>query len=241
LLNGAILAGAREHTFSVITWDGGILEADGVWPENATPVEIKGRFAEEPYQLSFAMHPLDLRFRLRAFETNGGVVMTLNAFYKESRADAHAEFVEGRSGPVRAWLKAPEVRLPGQILGLPDYREVLGSAAAEWSSNRFELQLAGTALPDADRGAGSEAAPFELRAAGDAAGVIIEKLESSLKGMEASLSGPLEIGRDGVVIAGSANLDVGVSAGLISRGKTQGRVEAQLFLESGSQFPFWPD
>ncbi|HVK58846.1 MAG TPA: hypothetical protein VM735_08715, partial [Candidatus Kapabacteria bacterium] len=87
-LNGAVEYRKKEYTVSVLTWDNGILDGSGVWPETAVPFEVKGKLTGEvPYQISYAMTPLDLRARLRVAETNGLLNAQLAAFYKENRAD----------------------------------------------------------------------------------------------------------------------------------------------------------
>jgi hypothetical protein len=58
LLNGSIQHRKKEYPMSVVTWDRGVLDGSGVWPESAVPFEIKGKFTGElPYQLSYVMTP----------------------------------------------------------------------------------------------------------------------------------------------------------------------------------------
>ena len=137
ILNGALQHKGKEYTFPVATWDKGTLDASGVWPETAVPFEIKGKLTgEPPYQLSYAMNPLDLRTRLRIVETNGLLNAQLATFYKENRIDLVANF--GRVGkfPLNATLKAPDFKLPADLLKLDRYSEVTGSLMGEWKTNQ---------------------------------------------------------------------------------------------------------
>ena len=175
LLNGSVELKDKEYSFQTITWEDGNLEANGIWPISQVPIAIKGKLTgEEPYQLSYAMHPLDLRARLRMWETNSGVQATVAAFYKENRVDLNAKFGTNGLIPEVANLKAPDFQLPGELLKLNDFREVTGSARAEWLTNQYTVELKAHGEPLSTR---TNVPPFdvELAAAGDTNSVRVER------------------------------------------------------------------
>lgn len=238
LLNGAVTSQGREYSFALAVWEQGQLAADGVWPENATPFEIKAKVAEAPHQLSFAMHPQDLRVRLRLFETNGLAGAIATAFYKGSRADLSAEFGESWV-PERAELKAPQLRLPAGLLKLDRHGDLEGAARAEWVSNRFTLSISAKAAPLHSAPEGTEPVEVRVEAGGSGEAIRIENLASSLPGLEAALSGPVELGSDGTVRSGQAELQLGADLARVPGLKVKGRMEAKVLLEPGSEIPFW--
>src|SRR5687767_8983656 len=201
LLNGTIQNKGKEYTLSVATWQNGVLDASGVWPETAVPFEIKGKLTgEPPYQLSYAMNPLDLRTRLRVVETNGLLNAQLATFYKENRVDVVANF--GREGklPLNATLKAPEFKLPGELLKLDRYAEVTGSIAGEWKTNQYSVEIKAHAEP-IFTATNTPPADIEISATGDTNSVHVQRAVSTLPGLKLTVNEPLEISYRGRMLS----------------------------------------
>jgi translocation and assembly module TamB len=221
----------------VVTWDKGALDASGVWPETAVPFDIKGKLSgEPPYQLSFAMTPLDLRARLRVMETNGMLNAKLATFYKDNRADLDANFARGGQLPVNATLQAPDFKLPADLLKLEKYSEVTGSLRVQWETNEYTLELKARAEPLVSAGE-IPAADVELSARGDTNSVMIERAVSTIPGLQLTVSSPLEVSYEGKMLSERSELRVDADLEKVPGVKLKGRVKGTILLEQGGEFP----
>ena len=237
LLNGAVQHQGKEYTFSVATWDKGVLDASGVWPETAVPFEIKGKLTgEPPYQLSYAMNPLDLRTRLRVVETNGLLNAQLATFYKENRVDVVANF--GREGklPLTATLRAPEFKLPGDLLKLDRYSEVSGSLMGEWKTNQYSVELKAHAEP-LFTATNTPAADIEISATGDTNSVHVQRAVSTLPGLQLTVNQPLEISYRGRMLSERSEVKINADLEKLPWFKMKGKVQGTILLEKGGEFP----
>jgi translocation and assembly module TamB len=237
LLNGMVVVKGREYTLPLVTWEDGELEADGVWPEDAIPVAIKGKLAKEPYQISYAMHRLDLRARLRVFETNQAVAADVTGYYLENRVDLGAEFgEESGAWPRIAKVSALEFKLPAELLKLEKYQEVTGSLTGEWSSNRYTVSLNARAEPFGDVG-GRPVVDIELEASGDTNRARVEKLLSTAPGLKLALSQPVEVDYAGRMLSGSSELEIELDLAKLPWGKLEGELNATVLLKPGGKLP----
>lgn len=237
LLNGAVEHRGKEYTFSVVTWDKGVLDASGVWPETAVPFEIKGKLTGDlPYQLSYAMTPLDLRTRLRVMETNGLLNARLATFYKENRADLEANFSPGGRLPASATLKAPGFKLPADLLKLEKYSEITGSLNAEWKTNAYTVELTAHAEPLVSAGE-MPAGDIEISARGDTNSVFIERAVSTIPGLKVSVNAPLELSYKGKMLSERSELQLDADLEKLPWLKVKGRIKGTILLEQGAEFP----
>ena len=235
-LNGIIEHRRKEYPLSMITWDRGDLEASGVWPISAVPIDIKARLTGQlPYQLSYAMHPLDFRLRLRVMETNGLLNAQLATFYKENRADVAANF--GREGtlPLTATIKAPDFKLPGELVKLEKYSEVTGSLTGAWKTNAYSLELKAHAQPWSD--SGMPPGDVDLAARGDTNSVRVERAVSTIPGLQLAVSDPIELSYRGQMLSERAEIQVDAELDKIPRLKMNGAVKGTILLEKDEPFP----
>lgn len=237
LLNGTVQYKGKDYGLSVVTWDKGVLDGTGVWPETAVPFDIKGKLTgEPPYQLSYAMTPLDLRARLRVVETNGMLNAQLAAFYKENRADLNANFGTEGKLPVTATLKAPDFKLPAELLKLEKYSEVTGSLMGEWKTNGYTVDLQAHAEPLVSAGQ-MPPGDIEITARGDTNSVRVEKAVSTIPGMQLTVSEPLEISYKGKMLSERSQIQVNAELEKLPWFKMKGKVQGTILLEQGGEFP----
>jgi translocation and assembly module TamB len=237
LLNGALVDRKKEYAMSVITWDRGVLDVSGVWPETAVPFEIKGKLTgEPPYQLSYAMTPLDLRARLRVTETNNLLNGQLAVFYKENRADLNANFAHEGEFPLNATLKAPDFKLPAELLKLEKYSEVTGSLNAEWQTNQYTVQFKAHAEPFVTAG-DMPPGDIDLAATGDTNRIRIERAVSTLPGLQLTVSQPLELSYEGKMLSERSEVQVNADLEKLPWFKMNGRIQGTILLERGGDFP----
>jgi translocation and assembly module TamB len=239
LLNGIIQVQEKNYSITTITWDRGKLDADGSWPENQVPMELKGNLTgNAPYQLSYAMNPLDLRFRLQLFETNNGLGSKAMAFWKGNRADINAQF--GRTGmiPETADLKASNLELPGEALKLRDYERVTGNVNASWKSNRYNVKASARAEPSSSSARQLPAIDLNLAAEGDTNQVNIQQLTAESPGLNLALQGPVEVSLKGELLSSNAQAKVSADLGTLPMTKAQGHVDANITANpSGTKIP----
>lgn len=237
LLNGIIEHRGKEYALSVVTWDRGVVDGSGVWPISAVPVEIKGKLTgEPPYQVSYAMHPLDLRARLRLFETNNLLRAQLAGFYKENRADLTADFGTNGLFPLTATLQAPDFKLPAELLKLEKYSEVTGSLTGNWRSNQYTLELKAHVEPLASS---EDLAPADMDLAmlGDTHRVRVERAVSTIPGLQLTISDPLELSYRGEMLSERSEIQIAAELEKIPKLKLNGRVEGKILLEKGGRLP----
>jgi translocation and assembly module TamB len=239
LLNGIIQVREKIYSISTITWDRGKLDADGTWPETQVPMELKGNLTGTvPYQLSYAMNPIDLRFRLQLFETNNGLGSKTVAFWKGNRADVNAQF--GRTGmlPESADVKASNLQFPGELLKLDDYEQVTGNLSATWKTNRYTVKA--TAHGEPSSGSARQLPPVDLNltAEGDTNVVTIQRLKAESPGLNLALQNPVEVSLKGKLLSSNAQAKVSADLGNVPMTKAQGHIEAELTANpSDDRFP----
>lgn len=236
LLNGILEYKGKEYTFPVITWDAGKLDAGGVWPGSAVPFEIKGKLSgEPPYQLSYAMTPLDLRARLQLVETNGLLNAKLLGIYKENRADINANFATNGILPLIATLKAPSLKIPADLLKLKNYEDLTGSVNGEWKTNSYTVRFKGHAEPIG----GAQLPPVDLalNASGNTNSIQIENALSTAPGLQLSISNPMELSYRGRLLSERAEIRVDADLEKVPFLKMNGSLKGTILLEKGSKFP----
>jgi translocation and assembly module TamB len=237
LINGTIVYQDREYTFPVITWEKGKLDASGVWPVSAVPLEIKARLTgDPPYQVYYAMTPLDLRARVQLWETNNLLNVRLTGGYKETTINGNAEFEHEGLLPVRAKLSAPEFHLSPALLKLPGYQEITGNLTANWKTNSYALNLKAHAEAMASS-SNFPPADIELIASGNTNQVRIEHALSTAPGLKVTISEPLSLTYKGEMLSERSEVNLNIELEKLRWVKMSGRAEAKIVLEKGGKFP----
>ncbi|HEV8543355.1 MAG TPA: hypothetical protein VGR78_13250, partial [Verrucomicrobiae bacterium] len=238
LLNGIATYQGRDYTFPIITWEGGKLDASGVWPISPVPFELKGKLTgETSYQLSYAMTPLDLRLVLRFAETNDLLNVKTTAFYKENRADINANFGHEGFLPLTATLKAPDLKVPAELLKLKNYEDLTGSLSGEWKTNNYTLSLKAHAEPFAAMSGKLPPADINVALSGDTNRVHIEKAFSTAPGLQLSISQPVDVSYRGRLLSERAEVRIDADLEKMPWLKMNGSLKGTIILEKGSKFP----
>lgn len=232
MANGILDLRGREYNVGSVIWDQGKFTADGVWPETAVPVELKADLdGQGPYQLSYAMHPLDIRFRLRLLETNNALTANFLGFYKENQGTITAQFATNGWLPERATIKADGLAFEGETLGFPQIEQVSGSVNATWRTNGFRAHVKAAGEPASEYAAKVPPLEVDISASGDTNRVFIEKLVAVTPGLQARVEEPVWISTRGELL--SSNVNASVVAELEkfpwfkASGKVRGRISAQ--------------
>jgi translocation and assembly module TamB len=233
--NGILTLQGREYNIGSITWDMGKLLADGVWPETAVPVEIKADLdGQGPYQLSYAMHPLDLRIRLRVVETNGGLNSILTGFFKENRGDLNARFATTGWLPETAQLKGHDLSFEGKSIGLPQIEQVKGSLDAEWKTNGFTAELGAQGEPASEFNGKVPPLEVSIKASGDTNRVLFEKLVAVTPGIQARVEEPVWISTRGELLSTNVNASIVAELEKLPWFKGTGKLRANIFVRPGN-------
>ena len=237
LQNGVVEFQDRQVGFTTITWENGLLEGAGVWPEDAVPIDIKARLTDDqPWQLSVAMHPLDFRTRLRAFETNRTVVAQLDTFYKESRLDLDALFSTNGLVPVKATLISQDFNLPADLVKLQNYQNLTGDLSGRWERGEFTLNLEAHAEP---LSSATNLPPVDLllAAAGNTNFVRIGQIRATAPGLQLSASAPIELDYQGRLRSERSELQISAELEQLPWGEMKGTIDGNLLLEQGDKLP----
>ena len=136
--------------------------------------------------------PLGLESRIRLSRDDSALTIQSTTRWRTNTIAAEARF--GRSGglPAVASLRAETLSVPGEQLGLKEYRNILGSVVGKWEQGRFAVDLSAGATPPA---AATNVPPLtvQLHATGNTNMAIIHSAHVVSAGLEADLSKDLQI------------------------------------------------
>ncbi|QYM80312.1 translocation/assembly module TamB [Horticoccus luteus] len=197
-----------------VEWPGGMLNVDGAqW--HAGVLQATGlRFGAVAADgiLTFATgegRPLQLE--LHAKNSDGTVVLrsagadvTGNVQWWGQPASVQAHFAPTGWRPETAALRAEDWNVAGERLKLGEFFEtVRGTIDIAWQKQAFEAHVSAHSTPRADK----KVPPLEVeaRARGDGATFLIESLNATLPGIQATLDQPVTITRRGRLVSGAAN------------------------------------
>ncbi len=149
-----------------------------------------------------------------------------------NRAGVSATFGTNGWWPETAQVKAPQVRLPAELVRLQGYEDLTVSVTMNVVSNQFSLEATGTARPtEAPESAGLPPVQAALRASGNPDSVTIEQLQLEAPWGEASLTNTLGIKRTGELLGKSAELQVTMDLSKLPGVSLKGNVIGRVNLE----------
>lgn len=122
-------------------------------------------------------------------------------------SDFRAEFPSQGWMPRNASIDVPQLRLPAARLKLgTSYSEVAGKAHLEWHEGRFVADVEARGAPLA----GNKAPPLEvvLHGSGDQTQLSVENLRARIPGVQAELSAPVTLRRDGSISPDAARFSM---------------------------------
>ena len=127
----------------MITWADGKLDCSGVSPISAVPIEIKGNFTgDRPYQLYYAMTPLDLRARFQMWETNDLLSVKINGGGQGSDNQWDRRFRAHRNPSIKSEIKCahfPEYPRTAETRSIPGH---YGESLMGVEHQRVQAELA---------------------------------------------------------------------------------------------------
>jgi hypothetical protein len=169
-------------------------------------------------------------------ETNNLLNGQLAIFYRENRADLNATFAHEGKFPLIATLKAPDFKLPAEMLKMEKYSEVSGSLSGEWKTNQYTVELKAHAEPFVTAGT-MPPADIDVSARGDTDSVRIERAVSTLPGLQLIVRQPLELSYAGKFLSERSEVEVNADLEKLPWFKMKGRVQGTILLERGADFP----
>lgn len=236
--NGLVSAGGREYRVGNLTWQHGKLEADGAWPGTAAPFSLKADVdGQGPYQISYAINDLDLRFRLRAFETNNGLRLLAHGNYEENRAELKAQFARQGTLPETADLTASDLRIKGEKIGLPEIETIEGSLKLHWETNGFTTSVQGQGQPAAEFAGKIPELEVNLEASGDTNKVLVSQCVVVTPALQVKVTEPFWISTRGAILSSNITADVAAQLEKLPWIKSSGKLQGKLLIAPGERWP----
>lgn len=192
LRDGTIHAGERRIEIPRADWRHGTLSATVVSPDYKTTIKAEAS-SNRDVPLAATIHSAehDLRATLRAAETGSVLRAHASVEWLTNRLEAIAEFPREGVVPLTATVRADSFRVPASRIGLAHYEDLIGMLRADWSTNRFALNLEASAQPQT--GMDLPAVDIDVRASGDVESVHIDSVRVVAPGLQAELSERTEV------------------------------------------------
>src|SRR6185436_7705078 len=117
-------------------------------PLVASNLTVTGGVAgPQPWQLRIASEALQFESTIQISTNASGLDLQSTWLWASNRIQLNARF--GLIGvlPEQASMEAQDFRVPGEVLRLPDYPQITGSAEAKWEQGKFLVNVAAVATP----------------------------------------------------------------------------------------------
>ncbi|HWX21699.1 MAG TPA: translocation/assembly module TamB domain-containing protein [Candidatus Binatia bacterium] len=227
LSNGVVRVKMAALPVVSLTWTQGELTAVVRLPHQAGPAILHGTSEHPPvYQVDLTSAALHLRTRLDLSTSASGLEVRGTSDWWSNRVELRAQFGPSDTLPATARLDASGVHLPGELLRLPQYRDINGSVTAEWEHGNFTLDLAASSRPPDTQ---SNLPPLQLglHADGDTHTAIVHTATLSAPGLSFELSQELKLYFSGPLLREPASLKVTAELARLPQLSLEGRLNGE--------------
>ena len=170
-------------------WVEGKLSTQAIFPKSKNTWALLADTESEVLKLNLDSAALDLRSTVSIADTNGKLNVEGTTWWLTNRIEMKAGFSRHDLLPETAGVRAESFSIPARLFKLEQYRDITGSLRAEWSTNRFTLDLAAKAFPQSTN---LPAVDIEARASGDTNSAKIDLAKISAPWLQAGLSRPTD-------------------------------------------------
>lgn len=201
---GTVRQGDRQIAIDTVVWNDRELRLRGIaYQEHAGNLTVAFPAGADTIRLQATQPEQDRTLEL----VSRGARLDGHLFVHGEKADITAEWPRQKWIPSRAEITVRDWTLRAAEVGLgAHYSTLHGGGSLRWSDGQFSVDLAASAAPATD----GASPPLELavQAAGTPDRVRIETLRATAPGLEARLSAPVVLTRDGRMEGPGAELSV---------------------------------
>ncbi|MGV3772125.1 MAG: translocation/assembly module TamB domain-containing protein, partial [Verrucomicrobiales bacterium] len=180
---------------------------------------------------------LDIRTRVRAWETNGLLRAQVTGNWKENRLVAHADFDKTGMLPVKGDLSIPQFDLPGELIKAPSIKQLKGNLQGTWETNQFSIKTSGEVIPLSDNALELPILHFETRATGNTNNATIQELVVSGVDTHIRLTSPLQVSFKGEMLSPETALEIQSKLDSLPWIKAAGDISGTILARKNNKIP----
>jgi translocation and assembly module TamB len=154
-----------------------------------------------------------------------------HVLWMTNRFELSAKLTTNGWWPEVARLDAPRITLPATLVGARDYQDLHAALTVDITSNRFDLQATGFALPQATM-TNFPQVEISLRARGDSDLAKLEQLHITTPWLRAELTNTIGITRSGDLLNNRAQLQVALNFEQFPGSKIRGGAEGAVIVQT---------
>lgn len=236
--NGTLNLNGTQFTFPSLNWSNGTIRGQGQNPGGPGLIELAAmRIGLGAYRVEASSRELHLQTTVNISTNNTGLEVEAVGHWWSNRIDIAGQFGPKGSLPDTATVSAEQFSLRADVIGLPQYRELRGTATAKWASGGFAVDLRGTA----DSQPGETNLPplrLELHARGNTNAAVIETAVLNSPALKVELSRELTVYFTGQLLRQPAHVNLDADLSRQSWLHIRGRLTGEADLTPGSgNFP----
>ncbi len=185
LSNGIVRAGDVQVRAPALTWRNGDLAGNTITAigTNGTNKEFPARVNADfggavPHTVEIVSEPLQLLSQLRLWIEQSGLRIQGSTDWQSNQIAMAVSFGRNGSLPDTASLRAANLRVPGKLLKIEEYRDIAGAVEANWTNGAFNLSVLANATPIAGT-TNFPPARMEVKVRGDTNAAIVESANIS--------------------------------------------------------------
>ncbi len=208
LQNGNVSSGKTSVAVTKAVWVAGHLQASLQLPPQASGQLIEAALnPANPFQLQVFCPSFHLQSTLELSTNQAGMDISNSIMWETNHAELQAHFGRSDVLPQTATLRGTNLQFSGDIVKLPQYRELSWSLVAQWERGQFALDLTAAGRP-APGQTNFPPVDLDLHAQGDTNSAAIQKLLIKAPFIEANLSNPVRLNFSPPYVDGAANLSL---------------------------------
>jgi translocation and assembly module TamB len=238
LSNGTLRIESTEFKVPNLDWSQGTARGRLEWPEEKQNATVTANLTNLPsWQAKIQSDSLHLEGAVDfASRTNTDVVQSTWLWWS-NQVEFKAQF--GRDGvlPETAIVRAPQIRVPTNIVQLPGYQEITGFMAGKWENGQFAVDVSAKAAP---LRAETNLPPVivDVHGRGDTNAAVITSAVISSAVLRAELSRDVTLHFEGALMREPASMKFAADLSQQHWVKLEGKVSGEAdFTPSGNKFP----
>jgi translocation and assembly module TamB len=190
---GTFRVETNEFLFPSILWSNRNLSAQIEWPARRLQGRLEALLGQSfPTELRLQSDSLHLETVLFVSTNASGLVIQGTNFWWGNSIEVRAQFGPKGLLPETAILSGAQLRIPQNMLALPGYEEIAGSAAARWDQGKIAFDLSARALPPG-RLTNRPPVDLELHAHGDTNSFLVDRGYFTAPWLKAALTREVDV------------------------------------------------
>jgi translocation and assembly module TamB len=238
LSNGTLRIESTVLQVPNVDWSQGKAQGQVEWPEKQQRATVVANLTNLPsWQANIDSEGLRLKGVVDfSAHTNMDIVQSTWLWWS-NQVELKAQF--GRNGvlPETAVVRAPQIRVPAELVRLPGYEEITGSVAGKWEKSQYTVDASAKAAP---LRAETNLPPVnaELHGRGDTNAAVIASAIISAPWLKAELSREVTLHYQGQLLREPASLKIAADLSEQPWVKLEGKLSGEAdFSPNGEKFP----